>query len=124
MAAEAYHPARRHRHGQDDYHGGDGSRPCTAASLVIAHNKTRGAAVQRVSGPLPQNASSTRLLLLLLRIPRPTSRGGQGLYIEKDSAINQEIYPPDATRPPPRYSRGATCHIVPVVSCIFGLVSP
>ena len=115
--------AGRHRHGQDDDDGGDDrGRPAPGADHRPQQD-ARGAALQRVPDVLPDaTRSSTSSPTTTTTSPRPTSRR-KDLYIEKDSAINQEI---DRLRHAATASLFARRDVIIVasVSCIFGLGSP
>ena len=83
-------PARRHRLRQDDDDGGDDRGGPAAGADHRPQQDARGAALQRVPQVLPRQRG--RVLRLLLRLlPARGVRPEPDLYIEKDSAINEEI---------------------------------
>ena len=102
---------------------GDDRAPAAPGARHGAQQDARRAALQRVPHVLPrQRGRVLRLATTTTTSPRPTSRR-KDLYIEKDSAINQEI---------DRLRHAATAAlfgrrdviIVASVSAIFGMGSP
>ena len=114
--------ARRDRHRQDDDDGGDDrGRPAPGADHGPQQD-ARGAALQRVPDVLPDN--SVEYFVSYYDYYQPEAYvPSRDLYIEKDSAINQEI---DRLRHAATASLFARRDVIIVasVSCIFGLGSP
>ena len=83
--------ARRDRHRQDDDDGRRRSRSVQRPSLVIAHNKTLAAQLcNEFRTYFPENA--VEYFVSYYDYYQPEAYvPSQDLYIEKDSAINQEI---------------------------------
>ena len=84
-------------------------------SLIIAHNKTSPASLQRVPDVFPRNA--VEYFVSYYDYYQPEAYvPSKDLYIEKDSAINQEIDRLRHVRHRRRCSPGATSLIVASVS--------
>ena len=114
--------AGRHRHRQDDDDGGD-DRALQRPALVLAHNKTLAAQLcNEFRTYFPPNA--VEYFVSYYDYYQPEAYvPSKDLYIEKDSAINQEI---DRLRHAATAALFARRDVVIVasVSAIFGLGSP
>ena len=115
--------ARRHRHRQDDDDGGRSSSACSArrSCSPTTRRSPRSCATSSARSS-PTTRSSTSSPTTTTTSPRPTSRR-KDLYIEKDSAINQEV---DRLRHAATAALFARRDVIIVasVSAIFGLGSP
>ena len=115
--------ARRHRHGQDDDDGRRRSRRCRGRrwSSPTTRRSPRSSATSSARTSRATR-SSTSSPTTTTTSPRRTSRR-RDLYIEKDSAINQEIDRLRHAATAALFARRDVI-IVACVSCIFGLGSP